>query len=184
MLDVPPAQGASQHLAVEVDAAELDDADLGEGTDRRQTPLAAAVDRGRALDVLDQAFEGATLGGRHLEGADDVALADRGRALRDEVENFLACRQTPKRAPCLGARVAGSLATRRLPASGALAAFCGHPLWHGRPVLSSRSSGRARTCSCPCPGCCACRSLCPQTALTRARASLRPARSRRAAWPF
>src|SRR6185312_10244713 len=77
---------------------------------------------------------------RHLEGADDVAPADRARILRDEVEDFLAGRQPAERTP----RRAALPLTRRLRAARSFGLSSGRPPWHGSRILSSARPGLRR----------------------------------------
>src|SRR5690606_14322858 len=73
-------EGLREELAVVVDAGDLDDADLRERPGRLQLALAASLRVAVALDVPEKALEGDAIARSHLEGARDLALADRGRA--------------------------------------------------------------------------------------------------------
>jgi hypothetical protein len=111
--------GSDRHcdrIAVDIDAGDLDHGGLRQGIDRRQASMLAAFDAAGPFDVLDQAFEGDAVGGSDLEGAHDLALADRDGAGCDEGEDILAAGHSPGRAPGQWLRPAQSPADRRTPA--------------------------------------------------------------------
>jgi hypothetical protein len=80
-------------IAVRVGADDLDDGDFGQFAGGAEAAVFSAIDGAIALQLLQQGFQRDPIGAFQMEGAGDLALADRRRTLADEGENLLLGRE-------------------------------------------------------------------------------------------
>ena len=98
---VAPVERARHHLAVDVDAGDFHHRRLRQGRRSRQPAAAPALDRTLRGDLLQHRLQRDAVAAGNTEGARDLPLAHRRRALADELEDLLLRRQRRLLLPAL-----------------------------------------------------------------------------------
>ena len=75
-------------ITILIRADDLDHGDFGQGAAAGETPATAAIDLAVALKILDQGFQWDAVGAAQVEGAGDLALADRTVLVLDEGQHL------------------------------------------------------------------------------------------------